>query len=38
LFGVELTLDEAIRFKVLEFIIDHFDNLSLSLRGTTPAL
>jgi hypothetical protein len=30
LFGVELNQDEAIRFKDLEFIIDHFDNLSLS--------
>jgi hypothetical protein len=30
LFTVELILDEAIHFNDLEFIADHFDNLSLS--------
>jgi hypothetical protein len=33
LFGVELTQDEAICFKDLKFIADHFDNLSLSPEG-----
>jgi hypothetical protein len=33
LFGVELSQGEAIHFEDLEFIIDHFDNSSLSLEG-----
>jgi hypothetical protein len=33
LFGVELSQGEAIHFEDIEFIIDHFDNLSLSLEG-----
>jgi hypothetical protein len=32
-FGVELTQGEAIRFKDLEFIADHFDNQGLSPEG-----
>jgi hypothetical protein len=36
LFGVVLTPNEAIRFKDLELIVEHFNNLSLSSRGTTP--
>jgi hypothetical protein len=36
LFGIELTPDEAIHFKDLELITDHFDNLSLLSRGTMP--
>jgi hypothetical protein len=36
LFGVKITPDEAIRFKDLELITDHFNNLSLSPRGMTP--
>jgi hypothetical protein len=33
LFSVELTKDEAIRFKDLEFMVNHFNNLSLSPEG-----
>jgi hypothetical protein len=33
LFGIELTQDEAIPFKDLEFIVDHFGNLSLLPEG-----
>jgi hypothetical protein len=33
LFGVNLTRDQAIRFKDLEFITDHLDNLRLLPKG-----
>jgi hypothetical protein len=33
LFGVELTQDEAIRLKDLEFITDHLNNLHLLPEG-----
>jgi hypothetical protein len=33
LFGVNLTRDQAIRFKDLEFIADHLDNLRLLPKG-----
>jgi hypothetical protein len=33
LFGIELTRDEAIHFKDLEFIIDHLNNLCLLPEG-----
>jgi hypothetical protein len=33
LFSIELTQDEAIRFKDLEFIADHFNNLNLLAEG-----
>jgi hypothetical protein len=36
LFGIDLTPDEAIHFTNLELIANHFNNLSLSPRGTTP--